>query len=139
MLMLSASRRLNEELAWTLDPVASRRQKPEVNKALYDKTVCIVGLGGTGDLLVERLRGFGVVLLGVDVHPERAPTGVKAYGTHQLKQAVAAADYVVLAIPGSKENENTINGDVLGSMKKGAVLVNVARGVLIDDLLSSPP
>jgi len=56
-----------------------------------------------------------------------------------LKQAVAAADYVVLAIPGSKENENTINGEVLGSMKKGAVLVNVARGVLIDDLLSSPP
>lgn len=50
-----------------------------------------------------------------------------------MKQAVAAADYVVLAIPGSKENENTINGDVLGSMKKGAVLVNVARGVLIDE------
>lgn len=133
LLMLSASRRLNEELAWTRDPTRTRREKPEVNKALHGKTVCIVGLGGIGDLLVKRLRGFGVVLTGVDGHPERAPKGVQAYGTHQLKQAVAEADYIVLAVPGSKENENMINAEVLASMKKGAVLVNVSRGILIDE------
>jgi phosphoglycerate dehydrogenase-like enzyme len=133
LLMLSASRRLNEELAWTRDPEKPRPNKPQVNKALFGKTVCIVGLGGIGDLLVERLRGFRVVLTGVDGHPERAPKGVRAYGTHQLKQAVAEADYIVLAVPGSKENENMINADVLASMKQGAMVVNVARGILIDE------
>jgi phosphoglycerate dehydrogenase-like enzyme len=133
LLMLAASRRLNEELAFTRDGEQVRPEKPEVNMALYGKTVCIVGLGGIGDLLVERLRGFGMVLTGVDKHPEHASAGVKGYGSDQLKFALATADYVVLAIPGTKENENMIDAEVLASMKKGAVLLNVSRGTLVDE------
>jgi len=133
LLMLSASRRLNEELAWTRTSAQDRAGKPEVNLALYGKTVCIVGLGGIGNFLVERLRGFKVVLTGVDNHPEHAPAGVKGYGIHQLKEAVSAADYVVLAVPGTRENENLINEEVLQSIKTGAVLVNVARGILMSE------
>jgi phosphoglycerate dehydrogenase-like enzyme len=133
LLMLAASRRLNEELAFTRDGEQVRPEKPEVNMALHGKTVCIVGLGGIGDLLVERLRGFGMVLTGVDKHPEHAPAGVKGYGSDQLKFALAIADYVVLAIPGTKENENMIDAEVLAAMKKGAVLLNVSRGTLVDE------
>jgi phosphoglycerate dehydrogenase-like enzyme len=133
LLMLAASRRLNEELAFTRDGEQVRPEKPEVNKALLGKTVCIVGLGGIGDLLVERLRGFGMVLTGVDKHPEHAPAGVKGYGSDQLKFALATADYVVLAIPGTKENENMIDAEVLAAMKMGAVLLNVSRGTLVDE------
>src|ERR1039458_9040593 len=133
LLMLAVSRRLNEELAFTRDGEQVRPEKPEVNMALHGKTVCIVGLGGIGDLLVERLRGFGMVLTGVDKHPEHAPAGVKGYGSDQLKFALATADYVVLAIPGTKENENTIDAEVLAGMKKGAVLLNVSRGTLVDE------
>ena len=133
LLMLAASRRLNEELAFTRDGEQVRPEKPEVNMALHGKTVCIVGLGGIGDLLVERLRGFGMVLTGVDKHPEHAPAGVKGYGSDQLKFALATADYVVLAIPGTKENENMIDAEVLAAMKKGAVLLNVSRGTLVDE------
>jgi phosphoglycerate dehydrogenase-like enzyme len=133
LLMLAASRRLNEELAFTRDGEQVRPEKPEVNMALHGKTVCIVGLGGIGDLLVERLRGFGMVLTGVDKHPEHAPAGVKGYGSDQLKFALATADYVVLAIPETKENENLIDAEVLAAMKKGAVLLNVSRGTLVDE------
>lgn len=133
LLMLAASRRLNEELAYSRDRTTPRPERPLINKALFGKTVCIVGLGGIGDLVVERLRGFGVLLTGVDLHPEHAPTGVKGYGTHELREAVATADYLVLAVPGSKENANMIDAAVLGAMKKGAVLVNVARGTLVDE------
>jgi phosphoglycerate dehydrogenase-like enzyme len=133
LLMLAASRRLNEELAYTRDRATPRPEKPQINRALFGKTVCIVGLGGIGDLLVERLRGFGVVLTGVDRHPERAPAGVKGYATHALHEALATADYVVLAVPGSKENANLIDAAALGAMKQGAVLVNVARGTLVDE------
>jgi phosphoglycerate dehydrogenase-like enzyme len=59
--------------------------------------------------------------------------GVRGYRHDELKVAVAAADYVVLAIPGTKENENVIDAKVLAAMKKHAVLVNVARGMLVDE------
>ena len=133
LLMLAASRRLNEELAFTYGSAQSRPQNWEGNKALFGKVACIVGLGGIGDLLIERLRGFGMVLTGVDNHPQHAPKGVKGYGHDQLKVAVAEADYLVLAIPGTTENENMIDGTVLAEMKKNAVLVNVARGTLVDE------
>jgi phosphoglycerate dehydrogenase-like enzyme len=133
LLMLAASRRLNEELAFTHGSAQNRPEKWEGNKALSGKTACIVGLGGIGDLLIERLRGFGMILTGVDDHPEHAPNGVRAYGHDELKIAAADADYLILAIPGTKENENMIDGIVLAGMKKNAVLINVARGTLVDE------
>ncbi len=133
LLMLAASRRLNEALAYTRNSAQDRPEKPEMNMALFGKTICIVGLGGIGDLLVERLRGFGMVLTGVDKYPEHAPPGVKGYASHELKIALAAADYVVLAIPGTPENENMIDAEILATMKEGAVLVNVSRGILVDE------
>ena len=133
LLMLAASRRLNEALAYTRDSATNRSEEPETNLALYGKTACIVGLGGIGDLLVERLRGFGMVLTGVDSNPDHAPAGVKGYGRDDLKLAVADADYVILAIPGTKENENIIDAEMLAAMKKTAVLVNVSRGKLVDE------
>jgi phosphoglycerate dehydrogenase-like enzyme len=69
----------------------------------------------------------------VDNHPEHTPNGVKGYGHDELKLAEAAADYLVLAIPGTKDNENLIDGTVLAAMKKNAVLVNVGRGTLVDE------
>ena len=132
LLMLAASRRLNQELAM-IHGHAQVPAKLELNRALFGKTACIVGLGGIGDLLIERLRGFGMILTGVDNHPEHAPHGVKGYGHDELKLAAAAADYVVLAIPGTKDNENMIDGTVLSAMKKNAVLVNVGRGTLVDE------
>ena len=99
LLMLAASRRLNEELAFTHGRAQSRPDKWEANRALFGKTACIVGLGGIGDLLIERLRGFGMILTGVDDHPEHAPDGVRAYGHAELKIAAADADYLIVAIP----------------------------------------
>ncbi len=133
LLMLAASRRLNEEMAFTRGDGETRPEKPGPNRALFGKTVCIVGLGGIGDLLVERLRGFGMVLTGVDNHPEQAPAGVKAYRQEELTTALTDADYVVLAVPATKDNENMINANVLAAMKQHAVLVNVARGTLVDE------
>jgi phosphoglycerate dehydrogenase-like enzyme len=50
-----------------------------------------------------------------------------------LKVAAAEADYLILAIPGTKENENMIDGTVLAAMKKSAVLINAGRGTLVDE------
>ena len=47
--------------------------------------------------------------------------------------AVAHADFVVICVRASKENENLINAAQLAAMKRGAILVNIARGMLIDE------
>ena len=133
LLILVAARRLNEELAFTRAAADNRPEAPEGNRALFGKTACIVGLGGIGALLIERLRGFGMVLTGVDRSPEDAPEGVKAYGEHELKEALRDADFVVLALPATKENEDMFNSEVFAAMKQDAILVNVARGTLVDE------
>src|ERR1700721_733100 len=133
LLMLAASGRLNEELSITHGNPQNRSGKLQENMALFGKTACVVGLGGIGDLLIERLRGFGMILTGVDHHPEHAPNGVRGYGHDELKVAASQADYLILAIPGTKENENMINGTGLAGGKKNGVLFNVTRGTLVDE------
>jgi phosphoglycerate dehydrogenase-like enzyme len=130
LLLLGAARHLGEALT----SVQGRPAKlPTLNLALSGKTVCIVGLGTIGQQLADRLRPFGVKLVAADEHPENAPADVTAYPADQLKTAVAHADFVVICVRASKENENLINASMLAAMKRGAILVNIARGMLIDE------
>jgi phosphoglycerate dehydrogenase-like enzyme len=130
LLLLGVARHLGEALrSLQGDPVRS----PTLNLSLSGKTVCIVGLGTIGQQLVDRLRPFGVKIVATDEHPENAVADVTTYPADQLKTAVAHADFVVLCVRASKENENLINAAALASMKRGAVLVNIARGMLIDE------
>jgi phosphoglycerate dehydrogenase-like enzyme len=59
LLMLAASRRLNEELSFTHGTPQDRSEKLQENMALFGKTACIVGLGGIGDLLIEGSEDSG--------------------------------------------------------------------------------
>jgi phosphoglycerate dehydrogenase-like enzyme len=95
--------------------------------------VCIVGLGTIGQQLVDRLRPFGVKMVATDEHPENAPADVTAYPAEELNTAVAHADFVVICVRASKENENLIDAAQLAAMKRGAILVNIARGMLLDE------
>jgi phosphoglycerate dehydrogenase-like enzyme len=130
LLLLGASRHLGEVLLSQRDDSV----KPSLfYPALSGKTVCIVGLGNIGRLLVDRLRPFGVRMVATDEHPENAPAGVTAYPANRLSAAVAEADYVVVCVRASKENENLIDAAMMRAMKRGAILVNIARGSLVDE------
>jgi phosphoglycerate dehydrogenase-like enzyme len=130
LLLLAAARHLGEALTSIQGgPV----RPPTVNLSMSGKTVCIVGLGIIGQHLVERLRPFGVKMVATDEHPENAPADVTAYPADQLNTAVAHADFVVICVRASKDNENLINAAQLAAMKHGAILVNIARGMLIDE------
>ena len=123
--MLAASRDLGLVLA----------DKPErVALALAQKAVCVVGFGGIGRALVDRLRPFGVHFIVVDERPENAPADAEAHAAGDLKHAVAKADFVVLCAPATPENDNLIDAAVLDAMKDQAILVNVARGTLVDEV-----
>lgn len=82
---------------------------------------------------MDRLRPFGMKMVAPDEHPENAPADVVGYPADQLNTAVAHADFVVICVRASKENENLINAAQLAAMRRGAILVNIARGMLIDE------
>ncbi len=130
LLLMASSRDLGLALASERDP-SVKLERP--GEALFGKDVCIVGYGGIGRELVARLRPFGVHFSIVDDHPERAPNDAKAYAAADLKLAISRADYVVLCIPATPANQNLIDASVLASVKRGAILVNVARGTLVDE------
>ena len=130
LLLLGASRRLNLILAAARDPANGL---PDVSPALHGKSVCIVGFGTIGRLVAERLRPFGMRLLATDAHRENIPPDVKLFPPEQLTEAVKGADYVVVCAPASKENENLLNEGVFAKMKRGTIVVNVARGSLVDE------
>ncbi len=130
LLLLGASRKLNLALQSVHDHSIP---PPQEGPSLYGKTVCIVGLGSIGHLLAERLRPFGMRILATDDHPENVPDFVDVSPSSKLKETVGKADYVVLCAQADKENENLIDAAVLSAMRKGSILVNVARGTLIDE------
>jgi hypothetical protein len=69
-----------------------------------------------------------MTLVATDAGTSAPPRGVTLYPAGELTRAVATADYIVICIPGSRENENLIDASVFAAMPRGAILVNVARG-----------
>lgn len=95
--------------------------------ALADKRVVIVGAGGIGLALARRLEGFEseVVLVGRTARP-----GVRARA--DLDELVREADVVVLAVPLDDSTRGMVDAAFLARMRDGALLVNVARGAIVD-------
>jgi phosphoglycerate dehydrogenase-like enzyme len=97
--------------------------------------VLIVGAGGIGGQVGTRLSALGAICVGVRRHPERgAPAGFdRVVGADRLDAELPAADVIVLAAPLTQESKGLFTSDRLELLKTGAILVNVARGALIDE------
>jgi phosphoglycerate dehydrogenase-like enzyme len=97
--------------------------------------VLVVGAGGIGSQVAIRLQALGATCVGVRRHPERgAPPGFdRVVGTASLDAELPLADVVVLAAPLTKESTGFFDADRLKRLKQGAILVNVARGALVDE------
>jgi phosphoglycerate dehydrogenase-like enzyme len=102
---------------------------------LADSTLLVVGLGAIGSRVAVLGAGLGMRVIGVRRRThESMPQGVSAiFGTDRLKEALAQADAVVLATPRTAETRAMIGPAEFDVMRPGAVIVNVARGRLIDE------
>lgn len=100
---------------------------------LYRKTVGVVGAGRIGRSVVQRLRGFEAEVL---VHSNsRDETWAAANGVTyvDMPTLLARSDVVTLHAPLTPATKFLINADALAAMKPGAILINTARGGLVDD------
>ena len=114
---------------------AAREFVRRPTRDLTGATVGIVGLGGVGRRLAEVLRPFRVKILATDWFPVRKPAGVEFLGPPEaLPEVLAAADILFLCAPLTEHTRDLIDERALARMKPGAILINVARGQLVDEV-----
>ena len=116
------------------DRAARRGEWPRaMGIGLRGKTVGLVGFGAIGREVAARLKGFGCRILATD--PYATPGAIKGAGVEpvSIDALLAAADFVSLHASVTPSTENMVDASFLGKMKRGAFLVNTARGELIDE------
>ncbi|SFG84473.1 Phosphoglycerate dehydrogenase [Halopelagius inordinatus] len=99
-----------------------------------DSTVTVVGLGSIGQAVVQRLQGFEVETIGVRYTPEKGgPTDeVVGFDEDAIHDAFSRSDYVVLACPLNDLTRGLVGDAEFATMPTDAVLVNTARGGIVD-------
>ena len=100
---------------------------------LFGKTIGIIGLGAIGRCVVKRAQGFGMKILAHDVVWDEAWAAKEGVERADVDRICREADFITLHTVLTDETRNCINADRLASMKKTAVLINTARGGLIDE------
>ena len=110
-----------------------RRFRP---KLLRGQTVGILGLGVIGREIARLCKAFGMKVIGVrrSGEPESPfPDVDRVYPRERLPELLAESDFVVLALPLTKETKGMIGEKELRGMKPSAYLINVARGAIVDE------
>lgn len=103
-----------------------------VGTELFGKTIGIIGLGAIGGEMARLSHGFGLKILGFDKFPK--PDLVEKYEVKYVDfdTLIANSDIISLHTPLTKENYHMLNEEVFDKMKPNAILVNTARGELVD-------
>lgn len=101
---------------------------------LYGKTVCIVGCGSVGTECAKRFAAFGCDVIGVDLFPYDNPAYNKIKSLGDLDAVLSESDIVVLTLPLTEQTKYLMNVERFGVMKLGGILVNIARGAVVDTL-----
>ncbi len=100
------------------------------------KTLGLIGFGAIGQLTAKLARGVGMQVVAFDPlmdadHPVYADTGVRCAG---LDEVIRMSDVVSLHVPLVAATKDMFNAERMGSMKPGAVLINTARGGIVDEV-----
>jgi phosphonate dehydrogenase len=102
-------------------------------RGIAGTTVGIVGFGQVGQAIAARLAGFGCTLLASDVRGVPAAELARQVRPSTVADVLAVSDYVVLALPLTSATLHVIDRAAIAAMKTGALLINPARGSLVDE------
>ena len=106
-------------------------EKPyPLTATLRERKIGILGLGRIGRAIARRLEGFGVHIA---YHGRRAQDDVGHTYYASLLELAQAVDVLVIAAPGNRETTGIVNAKVLGALGADGILINVARGSIVDE------
>lgn len=104
--------------------------KGKMGTELPNCTVGIIGTGKIGKTVISHLRGFGCRILAYDIYESEEIKDLAEYVS--LEKIFAQCDIISLHVPATEDNYHMINADAISKMKQGVMIVNCARGTLID-------
>lgn len=129
-LLLALARKLPQTLTTTKDGVYAPTELSGFD--LKGKTLGVVGMGRIGQHSARIGKGFGMEVVGFDVFEKPEIAAEIGFRYAPLEDVLEAADVITLHAPLVPENVHLINHDRLSHMKPGAILINTARGELVD-------
>lgn len=100
---------------------------------LHGKTIGVIGAGRIGKATATIARGFGMRVLAYDQYIDELAAETIGFEYVNLDQLLAESDVVSLHAPYTTENHHLMNMERLAQMKRGALLINTARGELVDN------
>ncbi|HNS31353.1 MAG TPA: NAD(P)-dependent oxidoreductase [bacterium] len=103
---------------------------------LNGRKVAIIGFGSVGQETAKRLRPFGVYIFAVDnrvLGTEETALADEVLSPNKIDALLGVSDIVILSLPLSEETRNFMNRERIFRMKRGSVIVNLARGGLLDE------
>lgn len=104
--------------------------KNKIGRNLSGCTVAVLGTGKIGATVIKQLSGFGCKILAYDKYKNPEIEGLAEYV--DLETVWANADIITLHMNANEENYHLISKESIAKMKKGAIIINTARGKLID-------
>ncbi len=128
MLMLMACR----NMPWIMKKADCQDYslKGKVGKELSTSTVGIIGTGNIGKTVIKHLSGFGCRMLAYSLYEDEE---VKKYAEYvSLDKLLEESDIITLHVPGNAENTHLLDAEAFKKMKDGVIIVNTARGLIID-------
>ena len=128
MLMLMATRKMNQIMLRAAAQDYSLSGK--MGKDLSNCTVGVIGTGKIGSTVIRHLAGFGCKILAYDLYPNKDVQALARYVS--LEELYAQSDVITLHLNATAENHHLVNAAAIEQMKQGAILINTARGTLID-------
>jgi D-lactate dehydrogenase len=99
---------------------------------LSGKTLGVIGTGKIGKNIVHIAHGFGMNVVAYDLYPDSAFAKENNFNYQTLPEVLAQSDIVTMHAPYTKENHHLINKENISLFKKGAYLINTARGELVE-------
>lgn len=119
--------RLGKWTYWAGTPDAARRE-------ISGTTIGLLGFGHIGKEVARRAKAFGMRVTVANRSKVEDPALVdQAWGLGDLSAFMASADHIVVSLPLTEETRGIVDAKALAAMRKGAVIINVGRGPVIDE------
>ncbi|MHB0865329.1 MAG: hydroxyacid dehydrogenase [Minisyncoccota bacterium] len=129
-LILALSRRLSEAEALVRTGAFSPTGLRGFD--LAGKTLGVVGCGHIGMHVIRMANGFGMKVLGFDVHPDPEIARANGFTYASLPDLFAQSDIISLHVPYNPHTHHLVNKENVGTIKKGAYLINTSRGAVVE-------
>lgn len=100
---------------------------------LYGKTALILGTGAIGRETAKRLKAFDVKTIGLNRSGKKYEEFDEIWKNEEVLKGLKEVDYVISALPDTKETEKFIDKEFLDNLKKEALIINISRGAVIDE------